>query len=64
MYKLLTSKEECYVFVAGNGKNMPTAVKNVFISIYEKLGHLNYNFSKNIIDMKESQGFYQTETWS
>lgn len=61
--KLLSSKE-CYIFVAGNAKDMPTAVKNVFISIVEKLKKLNYTIPINTVDMMETKGFYQTETWS
>ncbi|XP_025204931.1 NADPH-dependent diflavin oxidoreductase 1 [Melanaphis sacchari] len=57
LLKLLSNKE-CYVFVAGNAKDMPTAVKNVFINILTKNKHLN------TIDMMETKGFYQTETWS
>jgi len=57
LFKLLSNKE-CYVFVAGNAKDMPTAVKNVFINILTKNKHLN------TIDMMETKGFYQTETWS
>lgn len=63
LYKLFSS-EECYVFVAGNAKDMPTAVKNVFINIFEKNKHLNNTSSINMIDMMETKGFYQTETWS
>lgn len=57
LLKLLSSKE-CYIFIAGNAKDMPTAVKNVFINILTKHKHLN------TIDMMETKGFYQTETWS
>ena len=57
LFKLLSDKE-CYVFVSGNAKDMPTAVKNVFINILTKYNHLN------TIDMMETKGFYQTETWS
>lgn len=63
LYELLSSKE-CYVFVAGNAKNMPTAVKNVFINIFKKNEHLNNTTPINYIDMMEAKGFYQTETWS
>lgn len=61
--KLLSSKE-CYVFVAGNAKDMPTAVKNVFINILEKIKLLNNTTPINTIDIMETKGFYQTETWS
>lgn len=61
--KLLSSKE-CYIFVAGNAKDMPTAVKNVFISIVEKLKKINSTIYINTVDMMETKGFYQTETWS
>jgi len=54
----LLSSNECYVFVAGNAKDMPTAVRNVFVNILTKNKHLN------TIDMMETKGFYQTETWS
>lgn len=62
LYKLL-SDNECYVFVAGNAKDMPIAVKNVFINIFEKFGKLN-NTTPTNIDMMETKGFYQTETWN
>lgn len=63
LFKLLTSKE-CYVFVAGNAKNMPTAVKDVFINIFEKYGRLKNATSISTVDEMEAKGFYQTETWS
>lgn len=63
LYKLLSNKE-CYVFVAGNAKDMPTAVKNVFINIFEKNKHLNNTTFINTLDIMETKGFYQTETWS
>lgn len=58
----LLSSNECYVFVAGNAKDMPTAVKNVFISIFEKFELQNTTISS--VDQMETKGFYQTETWS
>lgn len=63
LYKLLSS-EECFVFVAGNAKDMPTAVKNVFIKIFEKNKNLKNTSSINTLDMMETKGFYQTETWN
>lgn len=63
LLKLLSSKE-CYIFIAGNAKDMPTAVKNVFISIVEKLKNVTNNKSLNTVGMMETNGFYQTETWS
>lgn len=63
LYKLLSSKE-CYIFIAGNAKDMPTSVKNVFINIFEEFEHLDRATSINKIDNLESKGFYQTETWS
>lgn len=63
LYKLLSTKE-CYIFIAGNAKDMPTSVKNVFISIFEEFEHLDHTKSRNIIDTLEIRGFYQTETWS
>lgn len=64
LFKLLENKENCYVFVAGNAKNMPTAVRNVFVNIFEKFGHLSQEASKNVIGIMEAHGMYQTETWS
>lgn len=52
------------MFVAGNAKDMPTAVRNVFISLFEKFGHLSYEASKNVIETMEANGTYQTETWN
>lgn len=43
---------------------MPTAVRNVFINLLEKFGQLSHEASKNILEMKECQGTYQTETWT
>lgn len=65
LYKLLSSKE-CYVFVAGNAKDMPTAVRDVFINIFKKYELLNNTMpiNMNTVDMMETKGFYQTETWS
>ncbi|VVC36307.1 Riboflavin synthase-like beta-barrel,Flavoprotein pyridine nucleotide cytochrome [Cinara cedri] len=63
LYKLLSSKE-CYVFVAGNAKNMPTAVKDVFIKIFEKFENLSNTESIDTLEIMESKGFYQTETWN
>lgn len=63
LYKLLSSKE-CYIFIAGNAKDMPTSVKNVFISMFEEFGHLDHTKSINTIDTMELKGFYQTETWN
>jgi len=61
LYELLSSKE-CYIFVAGNAKDMPIAVKNAFKNILKKKECLNNTI--NDIDMMEAKGFYQTETWS
>lgn len=63
LYELLSGKE-CYVFVAGNAKDMPTAVKNVFINIFEKMNHSKSSTSIKTFDMMETKGFYQTETWN
>lgn len=63
LYKLLSSKE-CYVFVAGNAKDMPAAVRNVFIKIFEKFENLSNTKSIDTLEMMISKGFYQIETWS
>lgn len=63
LYELLSSKK-CYVFVAGNAKDMPTAVKDVFINILKTNENLPNTMPINYIDTMEATGFYQTETWS
>ncbi|XP_050533690.1 NADPH-dependent diflavin oxidoreductase 1 [Daktulosphaira vitifoliae] len=63
LYKLLTDSE-CYVFIAGNAKNMPDAIKTEFANIFMKYGNLNNEESINIINNMEHNGRYQTETWS
>lgn len=63
VYKLLSNKE-CYIFIAGNAKDMPAAVKEVFIKIFEKFENLSNTKSLKIMEMMESKGYYQTETWN
>lgn len=63
LYKLLSHKE-CYIFIAGNAKDMPAAVKDVFIKIFEKFDNLSTTKSIKIIEMMESKGYYQVETWN
>lgn len=53
-----------YIFVAGNAKNMPTAVRSAFIKVIEKAGDYDSAEAEKIIGMMESKGMYQTETWS
>lgn len=60
----LLSGKECYIFVAGNAKDMPTAVRNVFISLFDELKHRSNSSSVITVDTMEAKGFYQTETWS
>lgn len=60
----LLSGKECYVFVAGNSKDMPTAVKNVFINLFDEMKRINNSTSVITVDNMEAKGFYQTETWS
>lgn len=52
------------MFVAGNAKDMPTAVQNVFVSLFEKFGLLSHEASKSLIETMKSHGTYQTETWN
>ncbi|XP_050436997.1 NADPH-dependent diflavin oxidoreductase 1 [Adelges cooleyi] len=63
LYKLLTS-QECFVFVAGNAKDMPAAVRTEFSNVFMKYGNLDSVESEKTIEQMELKGRYQTETWS
>lgn len=63
MHDLIT-KENAYIFVAGNSKNMPDAVREAFISVYSTFHETDLNESEKVFRKMELDGRYQTETWS
>ncbi|XP_039288461.1 NADPH-dependent diflavin oxidoreductase 1 isoform X2 [Nilaparvata lugens] len=58
------SKEDIFIFVAGNANNMPTAVRDAFKSIYCKHGGYSNEESEQLFCKMEMNGHYQTETWA
>lgn len=63
VWKLLNNPD-CYIFVAGNSKNMPQSVKEAFTNVCTLHGKLKEEDSKIFIDKMEKNERYQTETWS
>ncbi|KAF7269761.1 hypothetical protein GWI33_017217 [Rhynchophorus ferrugineus] len=57
-------EKKAYIFVAGNSKNMPQAVRDAFINVCETCGKLSQDEAVMYIDKMEKQGRYQTECWS
>ncbi|XP_030746156.1 NADPH-dependent diflavin oxidoreductase 1 isoform X2 [Sitophilus oryzae] len=53
-----------YVFIAGNSKNMPQAVRESFINVCEKWGNLSNTEAVRFIEVMEKENRYQTECWS
>ena len=61
---MLLAQQNAFIFVAGNSKNMPEAVKSAFISSYMKYENVDRCFAENLFEKMEQNGRYQTETWS
>ncbi|XP_066258161.1 NADPH-dependent diflavin oxidoreductase 1 isoform X1 [Euwallacea similis] len=57
-------ERNCYIFVAGNSKNMPQQVREAFVSVCVNYGRLQDSEAVKKIDLMVKQGRYQTECWS
>lgn len=57
-------QKQGYVFVAGNSKNMPQAVRQAFINVCVENGNLLEAEATKLIETMEKQNRYQTECWS
>ncbi|KAL4219174.1 NADPH-dependent diflavin oxidoreductase 1 [Mactra antiquata] len=62
IWKLLL--QNASIFIAGNAKNMPDAVKEAFKNIVIKYGLLSDEDATTYIQKMEKDKRYQTETWS
>uniref|UniRef100_A0A1B6LZU7 NADPH-dependent diflavin oxidoreductase 1 n=1 Tax=Graphocephala atropunctata TaxID=36148 RepID=A0A1B6LZU7_9HEMI len=62
IYKWL--ERGCWIYVAGNANNMPSSVRSAFITVLQEAGGLGSQQADNFISSLESNGLYQTETWS
>lgn len=56
-------KSGAYVFVAGNAKQMPQAVRRSFVEVLIKNG-MTEDDANNFIEKMEKTNRYQTECWS
>lgn len=61
--KLLVD-ENAAVFVAGNSKNMPEAVREAFISAFAAYKGVDDSVAEKAFAKMDLDGRYQTETWS
>lgn len=52
------------IFVAGNAKLMPQAVRNAFVQVCIQCGQMNENEAEKYIEHLEKINKYQTECWS
>ncbi|KFM56652.1 NADPH-dependent diflavin oxidoreductase 1, partial [Stegodyphus mimosarum] len=59
----LIENHKAYIYVAGNAKQMPLAVKDAFLDIFAKEGKLNPDSCRSYLQNLESKR-YQTETWA
>ncbi|CAG9763747.1 unnamed protein product [Ceutorhynchus assimilis] len=56
--------KNCYIFVAGNSRNMPQAVRNAFINVCIKHGNLSEANATKFVETMEKKNRYQAECWS
>ncbi|XP_011505584.1 PREDICTED: NADPH-dependent diflavin oxidoreductase 1 isoform X2 [Ceratosolen solmsi marchali] len=51
------------IYLAGNCKNMPNAVREEFVNVIKNFSELDKDKAENYIRMLEKSDKYQTETW-
>lgn len=52
------------IYVAGNSKNMPDAVRDAFLKIFQDLGEMTEKEAVQFYDSLQKNKRYQQETWS
>ena len=60
----LLSDFDATIYVAGNAKNMPAAVRRAFVDAIAEAGQLSKEKAEAQIRVLEKSGRYQTETWA
>lgn len=53
-----------YIYLAGNAKNMPKAVREEFVNIAVTEGDMELEKAESYIDYLEQSNRYQSEIWA
>lgn len=57
-------RQKCFIFVAGNAKNMPEDVRKSILKVCVDFGGMNEKDAEVFVKTMEKENRYQTECWS
>lgn len=63
LWDLIANKRACF-YIAGNAKQMPTAVCDALKEVFQAEGGVSATEAEEMLEALEKSGRFQTETWS
>ncbi|XP_060719181.1 NADPH-dependent diflavin oxidoreductase 1 [Tachysurus vachellii] len=63
LWDLIVNKN-AFFYIAGNAKQMPTAVCDALKEVFQQMGGVTESQAQDMLDTMEKSGHFQSETWS